>query len=128
MPNPAQNAYAVSRRSQKRTNGVTVTLKRGEATSLEITAVWGNTRGSVVSENSFEVEVKERDYLIDVDDYDFGTGPVRPLDGDLIIETIGKATLTHEVLPLVSDKSWSWSDPGRTVYRVHTKQIETDDE
>jgi hypothetical protein len=65
---------------------------------------------------------QERDYLIAADDLVLGGAATLPERGDQIDETIDGATVTFEVLPLAGEAHWRYSDPFRTLLRVHTRQ------
>lgn len=121
MPSPVEIAQAAARRSQKTLAGVVVTIKRGEDESQEITAVVGTTRTETAVSDSVMVVGRERDYLIDAADYDFGNGPVEPQEHDEIREPDGSQIYCFKVLPIGLEAAWKWSDQFRKVYRLHTK-------
>jgi hypothetical protein len=61
----------------------------------------------------------DRDYLIPCSALEH-----EPEEGDRVIETIGTERLTFELLVTAGEPAWRYSDPARTVYRVHTKEVE----
>jgi hypothetical protein len=64
------------------------------------------------------IELGDRDYLIPVDELD-----AQPVRGDRIVETAGQWVTTFEVITPAGTPPVQYSDPGRTRYRVHTKQV-----
>jgi hypothetical protein len=64
------------------------------------------------------IEFGDRDYLIPV-----GELPAEPKLGDRLTERLGAWDVTFEVVTPAGEPAWRWSDPGRTVYRVHTKEV-----
>ena len=49
-----------------------------------------------------------------------------PQRGDRLIEDIGGSRHTAEVLAPGREPHWRWSDPNRSVYRIHTKHLTTE--
>lgn len=47
---------------------------------------------------------------------------VTPREGDLVTEVVGGVATEFAVRALPGEDAWRWSDPGRTVLRVHVKQ------
>lgn len=67
--------------------------------------------------------IEARDYLITAADLvAFGI----PQRGDRVSEDTGGARHTAEVLAPGREPHWRWSDPNRTVYRIHTKHLTTE--
>ena len=66
------------------------------------------------------IEFGDRDYLITAADLTFG----EPALGDRITESIGsEGSRTFEVMtPNTGEPAWRYSDQGRTVWRIHTKE------
>jgi hypothetical protein len=60
----------------------------------------------------------DRDYLVAVADL-----PAEPERGDRIAETINGQAVTFEVMAPASEPAWRYSDPARTVYRIHAKEV-----
>ncbi len=46
-----------------------------------------------------------------------------PAKGDRITETIQGTAMTFEVMPTDIGQAWTYSDTGRTRFRVHTKRV-----
>jgi hypothetical protein len=59
----------------------------------------------------------DRDYLIPVAEL-----PNEPQRGDRITEVISGVEAVFEVVEPMGEPAWRYSDPGHTVYRVHTKK------
>lgn len=98
--------------------GRTVAYTRG-ATSVTITAVLGRTLFASNEEGGPRVEFGDRDYLVNVAAL-AALGFGEPRVGDRVTD----AGLTFEVqTPDVGEPAWRYSDPGRTDYRLHTKQV-----
>lgn len=70
-----------------------------------------------------QVVFSERDYLVPVADLAIGGVPFEPVRGDRIIEVLGTVTTVFEVLPPFGDDVARHSDPGRTRWRIHTKEV-----
>jgi len=102
--------------------GVGITYARG-AESIGITATVGRTVFSSLAEGAPRVEFGERDYLILAADLVIGGGTSEPAIGDRITETIDGSDVVFEVVtPETGEPAWRWSDPQRTVWRVHVKR------
>lgn len=64
------------------------------------------------------------DWLIPADELVLDDAEATPQPGDQLIETLASgATRLHEVMPAGEEPCWRWSDPGRSVRRVHTKEV-----
>lgn len=83
------------------------------------TAVVGKTTSDSTDDDGTTVTVKERDYLIAVADLVLNSVPIRPEPGHKITDQ----GAVYEVLPLAGRECYSYSDPDRTTYRIHTKQV-----
>lgn len=104
--------------------GVSVTYTRG-ASSQSATGWVGRTIFSQTPLNGGGVGVVygDRDYLIPVSSLTL-VSPATPKEGDRITEIVGGSTLTFEVKPPnAAEPAWRYSDPGRTVYRIHCKRV-----
>lgn len=60
----------------------------------------------------------DRDYLIPV-----SALTAEPVQGDRVQEVMNGVRVTFEVLPTLGEPAWRYSDPLRTVYRVHVKEV-----
>ncbi len=113
------SAAAATRKQQKRLEGVDARITRG-ANSVEVKATIGETRTEEIIQDSVVVTTRARDYLVDAQEYDFGSGPVEPARADQIIETINDAEITWITTEDQSDTIWRWHDRQRKIYRIHT--------
>lgn len=66
----------------------------------------------------------DRDFLIPAADLILDGNPTLPRRGDEIVETVGSETHVYVVLAPGDEPEWRWSDPYKTVLRIHTKQKE----
>jgi len=129
MGSPLHNAVAAAQKTLRRTTGKTVTYVRPSEgdTIQELTAIPGESRFEQSDANGFTATIRVRDWLVEADQLDFGTGPVEPAEGDRIRETVGGKTYVHEVLsPGAGQAAWRWSDPGRHHLRIHTQLREVE--
>lgn len=121
---PVQRAFNQSRKAQKRLSGVTITLARGLTSSSLIVATVGFSGDQVFTEDGNTFYTRHRDYLIDVSDYDFGSGAVKPQRHDVITEVINGVPTQFEVVNDSSDDVATYDGTvNRTQWRVHTKEI-----
>ena len=100
--------------------GGAVTYHYG-ASSVAVTATPGHTNFRFVDEYGRTVRVESRDYLINVADL-----PVEPERGHQIKEAQGGTTYVYEVLAPNDEPAWRFSGHYRTVYRIHTKLVDTE--
>ena len=91
------------------------------SSSVTISATPGETEMSVVDVSGFTVDFHAVDFTFRASDLDFGSGVVEPEEGDTI-ELSGR---TYEVLSVPGGRHFRYSDPYRTILRVHTKLIDT---
>jgi hypothetical protein len=114
-------------RNLKAAAGVTATYTRGDysVTLTGDSAVWiGNTLFRLSDADGLRMQWGERDYLIASADLVLNGTAVEPAENDRITETINGTAITFEVLPVSpSEPAWRWSDPDRTVYRIHVKRV-----
>ena len=122
MSNPTRRAYLASRLAQKTLAGVTITLSRGLTTSALLVATVGKSGSVSYEADGSQTFAKNRDYLIEVSSYVIGT-LTTPQRFDVISEVINGVPKTFEVLDADGDDGSTSNDSGRTVYRVHTKEV-----
>jgi len=67
----------------------------------------------------------DRDFLLAAQDLVLGGRPTLPERGDQILETVNGQTRTYEVMAPGNEPEWRWSDPHRTMLRIHTKLVDT---
>lgn len=65
----------------------------------------------------------DRDYLFPAAALAAAGVPVRPARGDRVVETLPEGVRVFEVSPFEDEPEWVWSDPQRTLYRVHCKEV-----
>ncbi len=115
-------AALVARQQVAATSGNAIRYTRG-AVSVDLTGkAWvGRTVFASNLDGGARVEWGDRDYLIPVADLAMGS----PQMGDRVTETIGGVDVVFEVqTPDTGEPAERFSDQGRTVYRVHTKQVD----
>lgn len=81
--------------------------------SLPLKATRGSTPFEATSEDGIVHRWETRDYLITASTLTFGI----PIDGD----TITDGTDTYHVQSVGGQQPYRYSDPGRSIIRVHTK-------
>lgn len=100
--------------------GASVTYTRG-ATSLPLTAEVGRTVfRSAAAAGGVRLEWGDRDYVIPAAALTLG----EPAEGDRVAETVNGVACVFEVQrPDTGEPAWRFSDPTRTAYRLHVKQV-----
>lgn len=106
----------------KQHNSRSVTYRRG-GESVALQATVGRTEYEQTDAEGVTTFSRIRDFLLTASDLDFGGGPVLPELGDVIEETQSGTTFTYAVLVDPSGEHFRWSDPFRTVLRIHTREI-----
>lgn len=94
----------------------TIEYRRGDVI-VSVPATVGQTEFEVADDYGGRMQSHVRDFLILADDL----GMV-PEAGDLIVLFGHK----YEVMDLAGEGVWRWSDPYRTTYRIHTKDVGVD--
>ena len=104
--------------------GVSITYARG-ATSIAATAWVGRTVFSQLptAQGGAAIVFGDRDYLIPVAALASLANPDTPQRGDRIAETVNGEACVFEVVAPGGEPPWRFSDPGRTIYWVHTKRV-----
>ena len=126
MVSPIQKARLVSRAAIKLVDPRTVTVSRGvDVFTIENATIGESRTEEIQNSDNVITEVLLRDYLIDVSDFDFGSGPVAPQVGDVITETINGITRYFEVLPTNGVPEYREHDRDGTTWRIHTKERST---
>lgn len=103
------------------TAGESVTYRRGEET-IALTAVPGAGTQRGQQQDVTRID-SQRDWMIAVEDLDFGSGPVPPERGDQIDFETDVATYTFEALPQDGEHVYRFSDSAMSQYRIHTKVV-----
>jgi hypothetical protein len=99
-----------------------VTYQRGAA-SVTVQATIGRTEFEQTTDEGIVEKFESRDFLIQAADLVLAGGPTVPQRGDRIVESLGTATLTYEVLPNLNLPAYRYSDSYRKLFRVHTKLV-----
>jgi hypothetical protein len=104
--------------------GVGISYARG-ATVVTITAesgaAWvGRTAFTSVQQGAIRVEWGDRDYLILASAL---AAIGEPAEGDRITETVNGTAKVFEVMSPGGEPPWRYSDPQRSVFRLHVKQV-----
>jgi hypothetical protein len=77
------------------------------------------------SAGSTKVERTECDFLITAADLVIGGRVVEPKAGDRVHVAAGTKTLIFQVMAPTGEPPFRYSDPARTILRIHTKHVET---
>lgn len=97
------------------------------ATTLSVTTYASLGRNPIATvgaaSEALLVDVSEMDFLIRVADLILDGSAVEPQRGDRIAVTLNGVARVYEVNYQGSDQPFSY-DPHRTLYRIHTKQID----
>lgn len=102
-----------------------VTYRRGEI-ELELQATFGRTEYEVEDGYGLRVAAHVTDFLILAADLTPAFG--EPEAGDQIVALAaasGQAAV-FEVMGFAGQGHWRWSDPARTLMRIHTKETGTE--
>lgn len=116
----ASRAQAALIRRQKQAGGLAVTYTRG-AQSVSLTAWLGRTQFARLGGPGAQgaaVEWGDRDYLFATADLRLG----EPEVGDRLTEA-GSGLVYEVCTPDTGEPGWRYSDPSRTVIRVHTRRV-----
>jgi hypothetical protein len=123
MSSPIRRAFNAHRKVHQKLAGVEITVTRGLNTSSVITATAGFTGETNFDELGQTLFTKHRDYLINIEDYDVGSGAVAPSRHDVITEVINGLPVTFEVTLANQDAAANYDNRDRTLWRVHTKEL-----
>ena len=110
------------RTRRRQTRAVSVTYSRGHE-SVTVEATVDRTTFDMPDATGVLHQVVSRDYIIDVADLVLADVEIEPEPGDVITEVIGAKTYTHEVRSPIQDTPWRHSNPAKSAYRIHTKQV-----
>ena len=69
----------------------------------------------------------DRDFIVRAADLVLGGDVVEPQRGDTVRETVGAAVHVYEVLAPPGESEWRYSDPHRTILRIHAKRVAVED-
>jgi hypothetical protein len=126
MPNLLAKGQALLQRLMKKdaTPAGAVTYRRGDLESFDLTGkAWvGRTVFVSNAEGGAIIEFGDRDYLVPVADLVLNGDEIRPQIGDVITERIGAFDVSFSIQePATGEPAIRYSDPGRTIWRVHCK-------
>ncbi|MDB5294909.1 MAG: hypothetical protein JWO31_892 [Phycisphaerales bacterium] len=121
-PNPMALAAAASRRALVGVAGSPVTYYRG-SDAVAVLATVGRAVTGNRDDYGLSVRTESRDYLIDAAALVIGGQAVEPRGGDRIVEGNPQTGAAFEVMELPGEPCWRYSDPQRTVIRLHTKYV-----
>ncbi len=76
------------------------------------------------SVDPMRLDADDVDFLIAEADLRVNGLAVEPRADDLIYRSAGGVTHVYEVLPRGGEKPWRWSDPQRTIRRVHGRHVD----
>lgn len=93
---------------------------------IAVRAVIGRTLFEQADQYGVVQRIESRDYLIHADDLVVAGAAVLPRRGDRIREAHGGKVLVYEVMAPGKEPHWRYSDPFRTVLRIHTKHVATE--
>ena len=101
----------------------TVVYVRG-ANQVSVSATIGRTLMKLDDGyGGIRMQWTDRDFLIAPLDLIIAGLAITSEPGDTILETVGTKVYTYEVNAPGGEPAWRWSDPHRSLYRIHTKEI-----
>lgn len=125
LNNLLANMARVGIRTAIRATATVVTIQRGAASSEPKTVGRGKTVYQFVSAgDAFTSEDVREDFIVWPSDYDLGSGPVEPADGDRIIVDDGSTIATYEVNAPQPEPAYRYTDRFRTAWRIHAVLID----
>jgi hypothetical protein len=101
-------------------HSTTATYTQGDNTLAGVVVVPGRTITEEQTNEGALFKNRITDYLISVESLKVGETYLTPCRGDKIALADGT---NWSVLPVNQETSYRYSDPAKTVYRIHTKQI-----
>lgn len=92
---------------------------------LSVPAVLGGAGAtSDTSVGPMRLDADDVDFLIAEADLRADGVPVEPRADDRVYRSLDGTTHVYEVLPRGGDKPWRWSDPQRTIRRIHARHVD----
>jgi hypothetical protein len=113
------DAIAAGMAALQQVAGRNVVYRRGND-EVQLNAVLGQTEYETTDEYGLTVGTHIVDFLILAADLTLGD----PQPGDRIVVD----DVAYEVEPIASEGHWRWSDPRRTIMRIHAKQVGVDED
>jgi len=120
-----QQGAALIGAARKAQFATAIEYARGEQT-VALTATVGRSVFELVDRDGFPIRSETRDYLFLAAELVLGGQLTTPQDGDVIREAGDGAVYVHEVMAPGDEPNWRFSDAGRSLLRVHTKQTDVE--
>jgi hypothetical protein len=103
-----------------------VLYQRGSQ-KIAICATFGQTMLRMADEiGATRIEYTDKDFLIPSSSLVLSGAKFLPRRGDKILHNDGAALHTYEVFPFNDEPPWRFSDPFRTMLRIHAKRLTTE--
>lgn len=121
-----EDAVAALKQRMQASVAVDVIYHRGMSSVVLLGKVWvGRTMFRVTDSKGSRVIWSDRDFLIPVGDLAIDSVLVTPQDGDWIEQVFSgpEGNQNFELLSIPNEPKWRYSDPQRTIYRIHTKRV-----
>lgn len=99
--------------------GRSVTYRRGSTSYSGLTATHQSQLYDVIQEDGIATSVRLDDFI-----WTYADLPVKPRQGDLIIETINGVEQSFEVRPIGDLPCWELMESSESLAIVHTKRVE----
>ncbi|MBI3866814.1 MAG: hypothetical protein HY290_33460 [Planctomycetia bacterium] len=104
-----------------------VTYERG-VNSVVLLATPAKTQFEQSDTSGLKVDSEIRDFLIAPADLVLAGEMVLPERGDLIRESDGSTLHLFEVVPVGGEPPYRYTDPYRNLFRIHVREIDTEQE
>lgn len=98
-------------------NSETATYKRGNDSS-PVAVTPAERRADVIGDDNAIIQIRHRDFIVNVSDLTLNGSEVEPEVGDVIVFN----SKNYEVV-LGDDRAWRFHDRHELSYRIHTKQV-----
>ncbi len=93
------------------------------ARSVTLTGRLGRQVAQSQVQGKTVLEYSDDDLIITAADLVFAGAVALPEDGDRVTYTLAGQSITVELMPRNSEQPWRYSDPQRTMLRLHVKQV-----
>lgn len=104
--------------------GEEVSLVRAGTTVTGITAEVTQQEYQGEDDDGIQTMILLTDFVLDMNDYDFGAGAVEPRAGDQIKRTIDGDTHTYEVVRAPNGRACEWADAAGDQWKIHANHID----
>ena len=95
---------------------------------VEVEATVARSIVEYITDAGVRVRAEVRDYLIKPSLLELEGVTIEPRTGDIITDDNEGKEVVYKVLPDASGESWRYTDRYHTLLRVHTKEVEEDEE